>query len=32
MLGSLVQGGGAFTYRVLVIETYGRLKTNRPLA
>jgi hypothetical protein len=26
------QGGGAFIYRILVIETDGRLKTKRPLA
>jgi hypothetical protein len=26
------RGGGAFTYRILVIETYGSLKTKRPLA
>jgi hypothetical protein len=31
-LGSLSRGGGALTYRMLVIETYGRLKTKRPLA
>jgi hypothetical protein len=26
------QGGGAFIYRILVIEIDGRLKTKRPLA
>ena len=26
------RGGGALTYRTLVIETYGSLKTKRPLA
>jgi hypothetical protein len=26
------RGGGAFTYRILAIKTYGRPKTKRPLA